>query len=91
METPIIRISSKEWLNRSLIIYFRPTVPFRIVRLMETEGQQRSGRVVCLLRGKIRDTTCGMLEFHDRTGIPFGWNKKLVVKVVTYSGIVVWS
>jgi hypothetical protein len=31
-----------------------------------------------------------MLEFRDCTGMPFGWNKKLIDAVVASDGRVLW-
>jgi hypothetical protein len=84
-------LSTERWYVGAFVISLKDGLSPDNLKKMESAGQRRNGSVISVSLGKARDTQCGMLEFRDSKGIPFGWSKALVEKVSTEDGHVLWS
>ena len=87
------RESTKEWLECAYEIHLIEGVEFKVLARMKTPGQYinqyGADRIIYVPLGKIR-LTRDFLEGKDSMGIPFGWNKKLIKKVVSQEGRLLW-
>jgi hypothetical protein len=91
MSTPrVFWINTDEWFEGSFEIRLRPEVDVKTMRLMRTRGQYCGNSTICVPSGRARDTACGMLEFRDCFGMPFGWSKQLIDAVVAETGQILW-
>jgi hypothetical protein len=94
LEPPQVRgWISPEWTEWSYEIHLVPTVEFRQLMRMKTDGQYVHNygpqRTIYVPKGPIRESA-QFIEGKDCLGIPFGWNKILVKDVVAQDGTVLW-
>ena len=84
---------SPEWAEWSYEIRLVRTVEFRQLMRMKTDAQyiQNCGpeRIIYVPKGLLREST-HFIEGKDCLGIPFGWNKTLVMEVVAQDGSLLW-
>lgn len=88
MHAPVASLLSKEWYCGSYAIRLAAHVPHADIVRMKTRGQIIRGTTIYVRHGKVRDTDCGMIECRDRHGMPFGWNKCLIVEITAHSGVI---
>lgn len=84
-------LRTARWLEISFEILISRSVSRNEMRRMHPfYAEESAGYRVRVPNGMIRNTSCGMIECRDHRGMPFGWNKKLVLAVLDLERNIVW-
>lgn len=79
------------WLKTSFdVLISRTVLRAEMQRMHPYAAEENAAYRVRVSAGMIRNTSCGMIECRDHRGMPFAWNKKLVVAVLDLERNILW-
>lgn len=85
------KLSIDVWYEGSFEILITPEYPRESMRQMHAHAVRECASYrVKVIHGRARATRSDMLEFRDHRGMPFGWNKRLVLLVQDLEKNILW-